>query len=56
MQVAGRPGGKGVAFLVTLSGLKTLQDIDEGGGGWRAVQGAAATLQLHFHTRYHLSL
>lgn len=29
-------GGKGVAFLVTLSGPKMLQDINEGCGGWRA--------------------
>lgn len=35
MQVAGRPGGKGVAFLVTLSGLKTLLRVVVGGGPFR---------------------
>lgn len=42
---SGRPGERGVAFLVKLSGLKTFR-INEGGGGWRAIPGAATTLWL----------
>lgn len=41
MQVVGRHGGKG--FLVTSSGLKVLQDVNEGGGGWRAVSGCSSS-------------
>lgn len=38
-----RHGVPGAAFPVTLSGVKTLQDVNEGGGGWRATSGSSSS-------------